>query len=192
MADLQAPSEVKGKPVDDIINEWNAELERRSRSFVKHAEALAQWDAAILSNRRALLELEEELRKVVKGQESLEKKLQMLETHQKGIHDALTGMEGEAERLYREERPLLDDDSRERDRLYERAERVGALLSHLGEQLKEAIADVNDSTAASLGDTATPLGKAVRILNNQLQALTQMDARIDELSGRVAELGHTQ
>ena len=37
---------------------------------------------------------------------------QMLETHQKGIHDALAGMEGEAERLYREERPLLDDDSR--------------------------------------------------------------------------------
>lgn len=28
--------------------------------------------------------------------------------------------------------------------------------------------------AASLGDTATPLGKAVRILNNQLQALTQV------------------
>lgn len=33
---------MKGKPVDDVINEWNAELERRSRSFVKHAEALAQ------------------------------------------------------------------------------------------------------------------------------------------------------
>lgn len=38
----------------------------------------------------------------------------------------------------------------ERDRLYERAERVGALLSHLGEQLKEAIADVNDSTGGRL------------------------------------------
>jgi nuclear pore complex protein Nup62 len=36
----------------------------------------------------------------------------MLETHQRGIHDALVGMEGEAERLYREERPLLDDESR--------------------------------------------------------------------------------
>lgn len=142
----------------------------------------------------------------------------------------------------------------ERDRLYERAERVGALLSHLGEQLKEAIADVNESTcerwplrwaalgaalgcrrrwaclaahrlgragqegpragprvpslppthpptlaplaslptpcaaAASLGDTATPLGKAVRVLNNQLQALAQVDARIDELGARVSEL----
>lgn len=188
MSQLQAPSEVKGKPVDDIINEWNAELEKRSRSFVKHAEALSQWDSSILSNRRALLELEEELRKVVKGQEGLEKKLQMLETHQKGIHDALVGMEGEAERLYREERPLLDDDSRERDRLYERAEKVGGLLGHLGEQLKEAIADVNDSTAASLGDAATPLGKAVRILNNQLQALSQVDARIEDLGQRLGEL----
>jgi nuclear pore complex protein Nup62 len=158
--------------------------------------------------------------------------LQMLETHQKGIHDALVGMEGEAERLYREERPLMDDETRcaslaggssgsaaeadvvglcncrpaagghaprlaerfgpavcrERDRLYERAEKVAALLSHLGEQLKEAIADVNDSTAASLGDSATPLGKAVRVLNNQLQALAQVDARIDEVSQHVADL----
>jgi hypothetical protein len=43
---LQAPSQVKGKPVDDIINEWNSELELRSRSFVKHAEALAQVRSA--------------------------------------------------------------------------------------------------------------------------------------------------
>lgn len=43
-------------------------------------------------------------------------------------------------------RPSSPSRCSERDRLYERAERVGALLSHLGEQLKEAIADVNDST----------------------------------------------
>lgn len=43
----QPPSEVTGRPVDEIINEWNAELEQRSRSFVKHAEALAKvgWHA---------------------------------------------------------------------------------------------------------------------------------------------------
>jgi nuclear pore complex protein Nup62 len=42
--------------------------------------------------------------------------------------------------------------------------------------------------AATLGDTTTPLGKAVRILNNQLQALAQADAQIEDLSQRVAEL----
>ncbi len=41
------------------------------------------------------------------------------------------------------------------------------------------------SAAASLGDTATPLGKAVRILNNQLQALTQV-GRCGSLGGAVA------
>lgn len=34
------------------------------------------------------------------GQEALEKKVGMLETHQKEIHDALLSMENEAARLY--------------------------------------------------------------------------------------------
>ena len=55
---------MQGKAVDDIINEWNAELERRSRAFVKQAEALAEWDRRILQNRHTLLDLEEQLRKV--------------------------------------------------------------------------------------------------------------------------------
>lgn len=51
---------------------------------------------------------------------------------------------------------------RERDRLYERAEKVGALLSHLGEQLKEAIADVNDSTGGRRVRGAGSIGTVCR------------------------------
>lgn len=40
--------------MDDIINEWNAELERRSRSFVKHAEALAQVSMRFAAGRLVL------------------------------------------------------------------------------------------------------------------------------------------
>jgi hypothetical protein len=40
---------------------------------------------------------------------------------------------------------------RERDRLYGRAEKVAGLLAHLGDQLKDAIADVNESTCESQG-----------------------------------------
>lgn len=64
----QAPSEIKGKAVDDVINEWNAELEKRSRAFVRHAEALAEWDKHILRNRHALLGLEQQLKQVGGGQ----------------------------------------------------------------------------------------------------------------------------
>ena len=61
---LAAPSEVKGKVVDDIIAGWAAELEARAKSFAKHAAALAEWDRAILSNRKTLLQLETEVSKV--------------------------------------------------------------------------------------------------------------------------------
>jgi nuclear pore complex protein Nup62 len=37
---------------------------------------------------------------VSKGQEALDKKLGMLETHQKDIHDALVNIENDASRLY--------------------------------------------------------------------------------------------
>ncbi len=191
---LAAPSAVQGQPVDDIINEWTSELERRSRSFMKHAEALAEWDKAILSNRHGLLALEEDLRRVLAGQDALERRLQMLEAHQKGIHDSLTGMEGEAERLYREERPLADDEAVERDVLYERAEKVTAVLTRLGEQLGEAISDTNEVTAANLGDGSAPLGKLVRVLNNQLNALMQLEAQTEEMSEKLASLqvtGHS-
>jgi nuclear pore complex protein Nup62 len=134
------------------------------------------------------LSLEEELRAAVAAQEALERRLSMLETHQRGIHEALTGMEGEAERLYREELPLLDDEGRERDGLYSRAEAVGGALASLGEQLKGAIEDINVSAAAKLGDGDAPLAKAVRVLNSQLQALAQVDARTEELEGRLSGL----
>lgn len=42
--------------------------------------------------------------------------------------------------------------------------------------------------AASLGDTDSPLGKVVRILNNNLQALALIDARTEEARVRLNSL----
>ena len=41
------------------------------------------------------------------GQNALERKLNMLETQQKEVHDALVAMEGEALRLYKVPPPLM-------------------------------------------------------------------------------------
>ena len=43
----------------------------------------------------------------------------------------------------------------------------------------------NAVAARSMGDPNQPLGKLVKIMNNQLQALTQLDARTGELAARV-------
>lgn len=52
---------MQGKDLEEIIFGWNTELDARSRAFVGHAEALAEWDRHILHSRHALLSLEEDV-----------------------------------------------------------------------------------------------------------------------------------
>ena len=87
-------------------------------------------------------------------------------------------------RARQEERGLADEEARERDRLYERADALAAALSALGDDLRAAVANVNAAAAGA----ATPLAKATRILNNQLQALTVVDERTDALAAKLDAL----
>ncbi len=154
---------------------------------MKNAEELAKWDTSILENRSMLITLEEELNRVLAGQDALERRLQMVEAHQKGIHEALNGMSAEAERLYKEEQGLADDQAVERDALYERTSRLGTTLRQIGDQLGDAIHDVNSVNGTSGEAADTSVSKLVRILNNQLNSLVQLEDRTVELMAEVNE-----
>ncbi|RZC28926.1 Nuclear pore complex protein NUP62 [Glycine soja] len=81
-ASPKLPSEITGKTVEEIIKEWNAELQERTGKFKKQANAIAEWDRRILNNRDVLLRLEIEVAKVVETQSNLERQLELIETHQ--------------------------------------------------------------------------------------------------------------
>ena len=51
--------------MEEIIQGWNAELDSRAQAFAKHAQALQEWDRAILTRRHALLAVEEGVIKVL-------------------------------------------------------------------------------------------------------------------------------
>ena len=127
-----------------------------------------------------------------------------------------------------EEKGLADEEARERDALYERAERLVSALLSIQDKLREAIDDVNEGVslplspspseskmtewplskaasglfqgvlltlplclagaAASMGDPSTPLGKATRILNNQLQALMSIDQQTSALEAQLEQV----
>eukprot|EP00882_Tetradesmus_deserticola_P020053 GHRQ01021608.1.p1 GENE.GHRQ01021608.1~~GHRQ01021608.1.p1 ORF type:complete len:218 (+),score=115.10 GHRQ01021608.1:43-654(+) len=182
------PNPLAGKSLEDIMTGWQQELEKHSVAFVGQARLLAAWDSAVLSNRHALLDVEQELRAVHAGQDALERQLDMVETHQKEVHDSLLSVEAEAERLFTAERALMDGDTLDRDRLYSRAQAVSGSLSVLAMELTRSVDQVNDLAAASLGDPSTPMGSVVRVLNGQLQALGQLEGRIEELNGQLDAL----
>jgi nuclear pore complex protein Nup62 len=68
-----------------IIKEWTHELQERTSKFRKQAEALGEWDRRIITNRNLLIKLESEVAKVVESQHSLERQLELIETHQQEV-----------------------------------------------------------------------------------------------------------
>ena len=82
----------------------------------------------------------------------------------------------------------MNEDDTERDKLYARAERISAELGNMTLELKACIENVNSRSGSGPGDAADPLSKIVRILNNQLQALTNVDATTQEVTTRLEQL----
>lgn len=188
----QIPSEITGKTVEEIIKDWNSELQERTTKFRRQAEALAEWDRRILRNRNVLIKLESEVAKVVESQHSLERQLELIETHQQQVEKALQSMEEEAERIYKEERPsIIDDEAASvRDLMYEQAEYIEREMEQMGEQIKRIIETVNANQGGDLdtSDGISPLDIVVRILNNQLNSLVWIDEKAGELSSRINKL----
>ncbi|KAM1019028.1 hypothetical protein ACFX13_041177 [Malus domestica] len=188
------PSEITGKTVEEIIKEWNAELQERTGKFRKQANAIADWDKRILHNRDVLLRLEIEVAKVVETQANLERQLELIETHQQEVDKALQSMEEEAERIYKDERGLLRDDeaASTRDAIYEQAEFVERELEQVTEQIKSIIQTLNANQGGELdtNDGMAPLDVVVRILNNQLSSLMWIDEKAEEFSSRIQKLAN--
>ncbi|KAK3001435.1 hypothetical protein RJ639_020923, partial [Escallonia herrerae] len=186
------PSEITGKTVEEIIKEWNSELQERTGKFRKQANAIAEWDKKILQNRDVLLRLESEVAKVVETQSSLERQLELIETHQQEVDKALQSMEEEAEQIYKDERRLLLDDeaASTRDAMYEQAEIIERELEQMTEQIKQIIQTLNANQAGEFEaiDGMTPLDVVVRILNNQLSSLMWIDEKAEEFSSRIQKL----
>lgn len=186
------PSEITGKTVEEIIKEWNTELQERTGKFRKQATAIAEWDKKILQNRDVLLRLEIEVAKVVETQAQLERQLELIETHQQEVDKALLSIEEEAERIYKDERGLLLDDeaASTRDAMYEQAEFIEREMEQMTEQIKSIIQTLNTNQGGELDvmDGMTPLDVIVRILNNQLSSLMWIDEKAQEFNSRIQKL----
>ncbi|KAF3440060.1 hypothetical protein FNV43_RR18338 [Rhamnella rubrinervis] len=186
------PSEIKGKTVEEILKEWNSELQERAGKFRKQANAIADWDRRILQNRDVLLRLEIEVAKVVESQANLERQLELIETHQDEVDKALQSIEEEAERIYKDERGLLLDDeaASTRDAMYEQAEFIERELEQMTEHIKSIIQTLNANQGGDIdaNDGINPLDVVVRILNNQLSSLMWIDEKAEEFSSRIQKV----
>lgn len=81
----------------------------------------------------------------------------------------------------------MNDEDTERDNLYARAESISAELGLMTLELKSCIDNVN-SRSHGQGQASDPLSKIVHILNNQLQALSNIDESSEQVTRRLEQL----
>lgn len=145
-----------------------------------------------MQNRDILLRLESEVANVVETQATLERQLELIETHQQEVDKALLSMEEEADRIYKDDRNVILDDeaASTRDAMYEQAEIVERELEQMAEQIKTIIQTLNANQGGELDavDGMSPLDVVVRILNNQLSSLMWIDEKAEEFSSRIQKL----
>ena len=92
--------------------------------------------------------------------------------------------------VLQDEKHLMNDEDNERDKLYARAEEVSAELGNMTLELKSCIDNVN-SRVGGQGEASDPLSKIVHILNNQLQALSNVDDASEQVAKRLEQLTGT-
>ena len=186
------PSETAGRTAEEIIALWTTELEDQALRFARQASTLARWDRHILQNRAVLVKLDNEVSRVEKAQNALDRQLAILETHERDIHNALVAMDAQVDAMYESEQGrVLGGDvgpMQSRDDIYNRAEAVSSSLRCVGDDLRMIITRINESAAARDASSCPAAAMAVQIMNNQVSALSWVDKQVDALEKGLSQI----
>ena len=139
------------------MNSWNQALGQQTAAFGAHARALAEWDRHIFRNRGVLMAMEAEMAHVSNAQEALVRQLNILEMHQREVHDTLQTIETQLEKLVEADSAAGaggDGAASERDALFASAEEASDALARMATQLCDAIEAVRARSASARAPAA--------------------------------------
>ncbi|GJJ07300.1 hypothetical protein Clacol_001500 [Clathrus columnatus] len=197
---VPAPSMLRGKTVEDIVNRWTTDLETQARAFSQFASEVAVWDRTLVENGNYISALYAAVIQAESTQASLDQTLEHVEQQQhqlistldqyeKTTTDVLHGPGGVMAST--EGLGLVDS---ERDKSYALAANLYTQLddlSHSLTQMVDAINGLNISTApkAPLGEHSNddPISAIAGILNAHLSSLQWIDGSLREMESKVKD-----
>jgi nuclear pore complex protein Nup62 len=175
---------LKNKTLEDILNDWGAELEDQVRIFTKEAITISKWDKDIMENGDQLFKLHTEVQRVQVGQKELDQSLEIIHTQQSELHQLLDSLEADITSLYNESEMGPTDE--ERDKGYQLAENINGQLDQMSNTLKELISKLNAHSKDS--DDQNPVSQIIKILNAHLNSLQWIDQNSAVLNTKIQEV----
>ncbi|MCJ1343505.1 FG-nucleoporin nsp1 [Peltigera leucophlebia] len=185
-----AQSRLKNKSMDEIITRWASDLAKYQKEFQRQAEQVASWDRMLVENsdkiqklygstleaERATTEVERQLTAVENDQEEL---AVWLDHYEKEVNQMMSNQVGQGD--------SLQGPDQERDRTYKLAEKLSGRLEEMGKDLSTMIIEINHASSdlSKNSKADDPLSQVVRVLNNHLTQLQQIDQGAAALQAKV-------
>lgn len=194
---VPAPSMLKGKSIEEIVNRWSTELELHVRDFNKFAAEVVVWDRSLIENGNNLAALYNYVLAAEREQNDIDQSLEhieqqekeltaIVETYEKQMADILGGQGGNLRAL-----DTGPADS-ERDKNYMLATELHNHLDDLSSSLTQLIESVNSMSVGQSNTKPTsaedPMAQIAQVLSNHLESLQWIDGASRDLEEKVTEV----
>lgn len=202
-----APSILRGKTLEDIVDGWQRDLDESVKMFEKQAGEVREWDTVLVRNGNQIAALHRQVLDAQANQTALDRNLDYIESQQKQLDSMLTHYEREISTFMdKDTKPLTAKmpADREREKSYALAEDLNKQLDDISRNLSQMIDEVNKLSAGNPGvqqapDAITaadaqaqlpddPINQLSAILGAHLRALHSIDANSTRLGAKVDEL----
>jgi chromosome segregation ATPase len=182
--------------VEEVINDWNVQLEQDATAFINEAVRVGEWDAQLRDNQQEITGLADQVQRLLLAQDELDRTMGSVSSNQQELDQTLEALEAQVDDLFDRRRSRTPDDADlERERMFQLAIDVDQQLSGMLGTLKGLVQGLNDSfdRANSSGSTVS---KVVKILNAHQQALHWLETTSKKVEADLGtvnrQLKHTE
>jgi len=183
---VDIPSLLKGKTLEEMINEWSSQIDADIFQFTQMAMLVGEWDKKVSSNSKKILDLKQKVDMVESAQSDLNKNLELITAQQAQLSSILSALETSVEKWSLT--VDLGPQDAERERGYALADDIDVQLNQMSNKLKEMIDRLNANQERENKDGDHPAFQILQILDSHLNSLAWIDNTSAELSTKLQDL----
>jgi len=180
---------LKNKSFEEIINMWSQELEDQTINFRKQALEIFKWDRVLVENSDRIMSLQGNVTQVENSQKKLSDSLDTISRQQEELHQLLTSLELEVDKIYAQRDGEMTPVDYERESGYALADNINGELDQMSNTLKEIVTKLNASHKKA-ADSDNPVYQVVEILNAHLHSLQWLNENSNQVQTKLGRLSH--
>ena len=182
--------------VEQILNKFQAELDRDTSAFLADAHRVAQYDALLRDSQRNVSNLTNQVQKLLVRQAELDRTLNGIGSYQSELSSTLEGIERHVDELFASQSHLVPEDADvEREKAYANAIDIDGRLAGMNDGLRSILGSLEAAQERAFatgagGDGADgDVGQILATMNANHDILAHLEAAARRIEGDVGAVG---